>query len=181
MNKNANTEVINEQKLQKKLGFTHDSANNISVDWYTPSSIFKSLNTTFDLDPCSPKGGLPWIPVNRIYSIEDDGLVQPWIGKVWLNPPYGKFTKDWLAKMHTHRNGITLVFSRTDCRWFHDYIAKADVVLFMAGRVKFVDGLGITGGSGAGCGSLMASWGSESVKALEGMYEEGELWYPAKS
>jgi hypothetical protein len=47
-----------------------------------------------------------------------------------------------LEKMHYHRQGVALVFARTDCKWFHDYVAKADAILFLKGRVKFVDGLG---------------------------------------
>lgn len=152
---------------KKKMAFTHDNVNNKSVDWYTPSSIFEGLETVFDLDPCHPCTKIEWIPVNETYCIEDDGLTQPWFGKVWLNPPYGKHTTDWLEKMHSHRNGIALVFARTDTKWYHDFVAKADAILFMKGRVKFVDGLGISASSGAGAGSMMIAWGLESVKDLE--------------
>ena len=31
-----------------------------------------------------------------------------------MNPPYGKFTAKWLEKFINHRNGIALVFARTD-------------------------------------------------------------------
>ena len=110
-------------KLQKK-GFTHDSVDNKTVDWYTPKWIFDTLGEYFDLDPCQPEDKIPWIPCDRHYSIIDNGLMQPWDGFVWLNPPYGKYTSDWLAKMHAHRNGIALVFARTDCGWFHDYVIK---------------------------------------------------------
>jgi hypothetical protein len=40
----------------KKNGFTHDSVDNLSVDWYTPPHIFDGLGV-FDLDPCQPVGG----------------------------------------------------------------------------------------------------------------------------
>ena len=93
--------------------------------------------------------------------------------RVWLNPPYGKQTPQWLAKMHTHRNGIALLFARTDCAWFHDYVAKADAILFLKGRVKFVDGLGVSGGNGAGSGSMLIAWGDENVKALAGIQNKG--------
>lgn len=147
-------------------GFTHDSAQNKTVDWYTPKHLFDSLGLRFDLDPAAPIGGVPWIPADRHYSLADDGLAQPWQGRVWLNPPYGKETGKWLAKMHTHRNGLALVFARTDCVWFHSFVAKADAICFLKGRVKFVDGLGVTGLSGAGAGSMLAAWGSDNVAAL---------------
>lgn len=162
--------------MSKSSGFTHDNVANKSVDWYTPPWIFDALGIEFDLDPCAPVGGVPWIPAAKHYSEADDGLKQPWHGCVWLNPPYGKFTAEWLAKMHQHRNGIALVFARTDCRWFHDYVMHADAILFLKGRIRFVDGLGATGGNGAGAGSMLIAWGGGSVKALESMEEHGALW-----
>jgi hypothetical protein len=157
----------------KAAGFTHDNKDNISVDWYTPKWIFDELGLVFDLDPAAPKGGVPWIPTKRIFTEADNGLIQPWHGRVWLNPPYGKHTGAWLEKMHHHRKGIALVFARTDCKWFHDYVANADAILFLKGRVKFVDGLGRTGGSGAGSGSMLVAWGTEENMALEQIQSRG--------
>ena len=151
----------------KVSGFTHDSANNQTIDWYTPKSIFDSLGVVFDLDPCAPKGGVSWIPAKKFYSLEDDGLTQPWSGNVWLNPPYGRQTIDWLERMDAHRQGIALVFARTDCKWFHDYCAKATAINFIKGRIKFVDGLGVTGNSGAGAGSMLIAWGDQNATAIK--------------
>ena len=159
----------------KKQGFAHESFANVSVEWYTPPWIFERLGLHFDLDPCQPKEPIPWIPAKQTMSLEDDGLTSEWTGKVWLNPPYGKHTAAWLKKMHQHRNGVALLFARTDCAWFHDSVAKADAILFLRGRVKFVDGLGATGGSGAGSGSMLVAWGSESVSALRSMSDLGHL------
>jgi hypothetical protein len=142
-----------------KPGFTHDSVDNKSVDWYTPAWVFQLLGLEFDLDPCQPEIAIPWIPAKQHYSIKDDGLTQPWDGLVWLNPPYGNNTAEWLKKMHRHRNGIALVFARTDNAWFHEFIINADAILFMKGRISFVDGLGVAAGSGSGAGSLFAAWG----------------------
>ena len=149
-----------------KIGFAHESTSNISVDWYTPEWIFTALGLNFDLDPCQPLGGIPWIPAKKFYTLEDDGLSSPWDGLVWLNPPYGKHTKSWLKKMHEHRNGVALVFARTDCAWFHNYCAHADAILFLRGRIKFVDGHGVTGGGGAGSGSMLIAWGEQAVNSL---------------
>lgn len=151
----------------KAAGFTHDNKDNATVDWYTPKWIFDELRLKFDLDPCAPEGGVPWIPAAKTYSLKDDGLKQPWEGLVWCNPPYGKYTSDWLKKLSGHKNGVALVFARTDCKWFHSYASTADKILFMQGRVKFVDGLGVTGGGGAGSGSMLLAWGKESALAVE--------------
>jgi hypothetical protein len=162
-------------------GFTHDNVKNKSVDWYTPKWIFDRLGIEFDLDPCQPEQGIEWIPAKKRYSIVDDGLAQTWQGRVWLNPPYGKHTPAWMDKMHNHRNGIALVFARTDCAWFHNSVAKADAILFLKGRIKFVDGLGVTGGSGAGCGSMLIAWGGDNVRALEEINDIGHLVYGANN
>lgn len=158
-----------------KTGFTHDSQKNISVDWYTPSWIFERMGVEFDLDPCQPKEKISWIPAKKHYWEEIDGLTQVWEGNVWCNPPYNKHTIDWLKKLSEHGNGIALVFARTDNRWFHNYVTKADAILFMKGRVKFVDGLGVTGNAGAGSGSMLIAYGQHNVKVLESMSDLGWL------
>lgn len=159
-------------------GFGHEERHNKNVDWYTPPWIFEEIGLYFDLDPCQPECGIPWIPTVFAYSEKDDGLAQPWHGRVWLNPPYGPHTGKWLEKMHQHRNGISLVFARTDCQWYHKYVAKADAVLFLAGRVKFVDGLSVTSGGGAGSGSMLIAWGDDCVDALCKMSHRGHLVFP---
>jgi hypothetical protein len=147
----------------------------ISVDWYTPEWIFTSLGIEFDLDVASPIGDVPWIPAKSHYDILTDGLTSDWFGRVWLNPPYGGETGKFLKKMHSHRNGIALVYSRTDCGWFHDFASKADAILFLKGRVKFIDGLKLTGAGGAACGSMLIAWGADNVQALERMAHKGFL------
>jgi hypothetical protein len=156
-------------------GFSHESPSNKSVEWYTPPWIFERMGIEFDLDPCHPIEQIKWIPAKKRLTSDDDGLKSPWFGRVWLNPPYGKHTPDWLSKMDSHRNDIALVFARTDCGWFHNSVAKADAILFMKGRVKFVDGLCATGGSGAGNGSMLVAWGEENVRVLESMADIGFL------
>jgi hypothetical protein len=154
-------------------GFTHEkNSKSNSVEWYTPAWLFQKLGLEFDLDPAAPKGGLPWIPAQKFYCKEDDGLVQPWHGLVWLNPPYGAETGKWLKRMHEHRQGIALVFSRTDSRWFHDYATKADAILYVRRRIRFVDANGETGKSSPGCGSILIGWGGDAVSALETVEDE---------
>ena len=160
-------------KGNMKTGFTHESQNAETVSWYTPPSIFELLNLRFDLDCCAPTGGVPWIPADQHYSLPQDGLTEPWFGKVWCNPPYGKETPKWLEKMNSHRNGVCLVFARTDTKWFHDYVSKADALLFLKGRVQFVDGLKKTSGSGSTCGSVLIAYGEDCVEALYKAKDKG--------
>lgn len=147
-------------------GFSHESTAAKSVDWYTPPWIFEALEMKFDLDPCAPPGGVPWVPAAAHYSLEHDGLSLPWFGNVWLNPPYGKQTGQFLQRMREHAQGVALVFSRTDTTWFHESAIFADRLLFISKRVAFVDGLNLTAQGGLGSGSLLLGWGLEASAAL---------------
>lgn len=153
--------------MNKKMGFTHDGKNNLTVDWWTPKYIFDWLGETYDLDVSAPEGGVPWLPCRQYITEKIDGLRVPWTGYVWCNPPYGKHTPNWLERMAAHNNGMALVFARTDTDWFHSYVAPAaSGILFLKGRVKFVDGKGITGGGGAGCGSMLVAYGERAFRSL---------------
>jgi hypothetical protein len=109
----------------------------VSVEWYTPPEVFDALRISFDLDPAAPPGGLPWVPAEQSYSRADDGLSQPWHGRVWLNPPYGRETGPWLERLSAHGNGLALVFARTDTRWFHAACNRSTAICFIAGRLRF--------------------------------------------
>jgi hypothetical protein len=149
-----------------------------TVEWYTPPSIFKMLGCGFTLDPCHPgRDVVDWVPALSVYTKADDGLVKPWVGRVWLNPPYGRELPPWLKKMHEHRDGIALVFARTDTAWFHDYVAKADAVLFLKKRVRFVNADGVLGDS-PNCGSMLVAWGDINVEVLRHVEHGGHgvLW-----
>lgn len=153
-----------------------------TVEWYTPEWIFTMLGLVFFMDPCHPgRHILTWVPALFVYTKLMDGLAARWWGRVWLNPPYGDETPKWLAKMHVHRDGVALVFARTDTKWFHDYVAKADAVLFLKKRVRFVDQHGNPGKS-PNCGSMLVAWGEESVAALRRAEAAGHgvLWDIAK-
>jgi hypothetical protein len=110
-----------------------------SVEWYTPPEIFEALGLHFDLDPCSPVDGpVPWVPATRAFSASDDGLRQPWLGRVWLNPPYGRYIGRWTDKLLAHGDGIAFVFARTDTPWFQKALITANAVCWLRGRVRFV-------------------------------------------
>lgn len=114
-----------------------------TIEWYTPPEIFAALRLTFDLDPASPGAHIvPWIPAATHYTMHDGGLWRPWLGRVWLNPPYGPSAPDFLRRLVHHGHGIALVFSRTETQWWHDTAPRADAVCFLRERVWFIDGSG---------------------------------------
>jgi len=101
-----------------------------SDNWTTPSEFYLELNNEFhfDFDPC---------PSNPTF----DGLSIEWGHCNFVNPPYGRAIVRWLEKGYSEwKYGNTVVFlvpSRTDTKWWHEYIMKADEIRFIRGRLKF--------------------------------------------
>lgn len=63
--------------------------------------------------------------------------------RVFCNPPYSNIS-DWVAKaFYESRKDNTLVVllipSRTDTKYFHDYIYQRSEIRFLKGRLKFGD------------------------------------------
>ncbi len=100
------------------------------LNWQTPKAVYQILDAefTFDFDPC---------PVNPNF----DGLNAQWGDVNFVNPPYGRKLPKWIEKGYeVYLHGKTVVFlipSRTDTRWWHSYIMKADEIRFIKGRLKF--------------------------------------------
>src|SRR5205823_2504926 len=72
-----------------------------SDDWPTPQWLVDQLATefgSFDLDPAADPENAK-APV--YFTVDDDGLAQPWKGRVWLNPPYGRTIGAWIRKAVT--------------------------------------------------------------------------------
>lgn len=111
-----------------------------TCEWATPQELFDALDAEFrfTLDACAT-------PENAkcaaFYTKADDGLAQDWRGSVWCNPPYGREIGAWIRKGYqAAQDGATVVMlipSRTDTRWWHEYVMKADEIRFLRGRLKF--------------------------------------------
>lgn len=117
-------------------------------EWATPQAFFDELDKEFHftLDPCATKENAK---CPKFFTQEDDGLKQDWGGyTVFCNPPYGTALKDWVKKCYEESSVYTkivlLIPSRTDTRYFHDYIynKKGVSIRFLKGRLKFGEGKG---------------------------------------
>jgi hypothetical protein len=128
-----------------------------SDDYYTPAWVFERMGLTFDLDVAAPPGGIPWIPAKRYFTQADDGLLQPWEGRVWMNPPWSG-TSPWARKFIEHGHGVCLV-PHAKSAWHIELLATADGV---AEPDRYFDFIG---------GSIFlsfwfAAFGEECVEAI---------------
>lgn len=142
-------------------------------EWLTPPEIIHALGE-FDLDPCAPTHR-PWETAKHHYTKEDNGLILPWHGRVWLNPPYGRETFKWLEKLSEHKKGIALIFARTETRGFHSQIwEKAHSVFFFKGRLAFyyVDG---RKGCSANAPSCLVSYCEDDTMAIRNSGLDGKI------
>lgn len=143
----------------------HQSARAGSVTWLTPPAILDQLGP-FDLDPCTP-AVMPWSTAAHRYTEADDGLAQPWFGRVWLNPPYGRAVGDWLARMVGHGRGTALVFARTETEAFVAHIWRAaSALLFIEGRLHFHHPDGRRAKANAGAPTVLAAYGHDDTDRL---------------
>lgn len=137
------------------------SARMGSSVWLTPRWILHTLGV-FDLDPCAAPDPASWPTARVHYALPQDGLAEPFFGRVWLNPPYGKEARVWLAKMAEHGIGTALLFGRTDTRWFADNVLKhpnATGLFFLEGRVNFVRPGTYDAPDNGGAPSVLVSYG----------------------
>lgn len=141
---------------------THQGKSNT---WFTPKYFFDELGE-FDLDPCT-ESFRPFDTARNHYEHDKgfDGLAPEWEGRVWLNPPYGKFTHVWLRRLADHGNGVALVFTAFETKWGQDALKTADGIFLLAGRVSFIDQYGKTQNN-AGKGSCLIIYGEDNLKRL---------------
>jgi len=111
-----------------------------SQEWSTPKELFDQLNGIFrfTLDPCATCENAK---CKNYFTKAEDGMRQPWIGRVFMNPPYGRQVGKWVRKAfdEAQQNAelvLCLLPARTDTRWWHQYCMRGEIV-FIKGRLKF--------------------------------------------
>lgn len=93
-----------------------------------------------DLDPCWDPESI--VQAKQVYDIRkgEDGLRLPWVGKVWLNPPYSE-TSSWLvrAAQHAATGGevLALVPAAIDTLAWHRSVWPFASICALSPRPKF--------------------------------------------
>lgn len=119
-------------------------------EWYTPGEyieLARSVMGKIDLDPASSAVAQEVVRAERWFSEEQNGLVQKWGGRVWLNPPYAQpaiehFITKLCTELPSLEEAIVLTHNYTDTAWFHSAANNAKSICFTRGRIRFVDAQG---------------------------------------
>lgn len=129
-------------------------AESRSVEWYTPGEwidLARQVLGTIDLDPASNATAQQWIQAKAFYARADNGLEQPWYGRVWCNPPYTEdgvnLTKLFLERgLQAYRAGTVeaaiFLVNRTGARWYSRILDEADAHIEIQDRIAFIDAQG---------------------------------------
>ena len=127
-----------------------------SDDYYTPLWLFELLDIEFDVDVASPPHKTN-VPCKKYYTQADNGLVQPWQGNVWMNPPF-RNTAPWAYKFMDHQHGICLVpMSKT--KWFNNLWSQCDAIVPLPNNFTFQQGAIFLG-------TVLCAYGTKNVEAL---------------
>jgi hypothetical protein len=112
-----------------------------SNEWYTPSKYIEAAREvmgSIDLDPASCELANQTVRASKYYTEQENGLIKPWYGRVWLNPPFSttmkQFENSWQGQsvasmfmkklMEEYRKGnVTqaMLLAKADPKqnWFH--------------------------------------------------------------
>ena len=116
-------------------------------DWHTPSDLIDLVRDVFggviDLDPASHVYANKTVRANTFFSKNVNGLIRPWYGNVWLNPPFSEWV-NWQAKVLAElerdvvQTLICLAFTRTlTAQYFENLLRASKATAIFHGRIAF--------------------------------------------
>ena len=136
------------------LMFVTEAAKADERDCYqTPEPIVetcrKALGGTIDLDPCTTSAANERVKARHFYDERRNGLLLPWIGTVFVNPPYGGKKEPAAAlfirklvdeiKLGNVTAAITVLnLQSLPTRWFPEVYAKAQIHGVWKTRINFI-------------------------------------------
>lgn len=130
------------------------------VEYYTPAVIVEAARAvmgSIDLDPASSLAANVRVKAATIYTADDDGLAYQWIGRVWMNHPFGRgLNEPWVSKLVAEyqtghvTQACCITYACTSEAWFRPLLQYP--ICFVSKRVNYLlpDGttaVGVTKGS----------------------------------
>jgi len=116
-------------------------------EWYTPAEyidLARLVLGEIDLDPASTPLANERVKATQIFTEAENGLMQDWVGNIWLNPPYAQpaiqhFADKMVAELEAGHvtAAIVLTHNYTDTAWFQQLAHAASAICFTRGRIRF--------------------------------------------
>ena len=143
-----------DQRLAAVLSEAPDDADAVARDagsgdfeWFTPPAYTEAARHVMggiDLDPASSAAANENVQATTYYTAGDDGLVQNWSGRVWMNPPYAaklvwsfcdKLAEDFASESVTQ--ACVLLNNTTETLWFQRLGEVASALCLPSRRIHF--------------------------------------------
>jgi ParB-like chromosome segregation protein Spo0J len=134
-------EPVEAQQEAAANGWRFPSSGN--NEWFTPREYIESARKvmgSIDLDPASCPAANEVVGARTFYTKDDDGLDRPWLGNVWMNPPYAaSLIRAFVDRITDGQptQAIALTHCNTETGWCQDLLAAASAVCFVKGRIRF--------------------------------------------
>jgi hypothetical protein len=134
-------------------------------EWYTPPWLIRELGGKFDTDPCCPRRN-HWT-AHQCWTIRDNGLVKPWDGVVFCNPPYSN-PLPWAERLREHPYGGIMLVPVRQSYWFQQSaLASCTAWALLETRIAFCDINGERIGKGYSADVFcLICWGDEAVNRV---------------
>ena len=152
-----------------------------SVEWYTPAKYINAARDVMggiDLDPASSALANETVQATMYFDQRMDGLTQPWVGRVWLNPPYGagsgKFTTKLVEEQEAGRVTAAVLLLNAygfDSEWFQPLWAFP--ICFTDHRILFYSPQRESGGPANG--NIFVYLGTEPARFAEEFGTFGQI------
>ena len=167
---------------------TGNGLHNGDDEWYTPHTVVEPCCDALggiDLDPASNAHANQVVKATRYFTVEDDGLSQPWSGRVFLNPPYspnaGK--AEFITKLaESYSAGevtaaCAILSNDTSALWFDPLRGRHDALCLIRGRVQFYKpNTDLTDSPGSG--SSIVYLGPDVARFAKAVSALGEVYVP---
>jgi hypothetical protein len=122
----------------------------------------RSMMGGIDLDPASSESANEVVKAPRFFGIGDGSLDRPWIGRVWMNHPFGRRSPSmhgnaaWINKLRSEWEGgniieaLCITYACTSEKWFQPLLDFPQCFLCPRTNYYLPDGTikkGVTKGS----------------------------------
>ena len=122
--------------------------HNNDDEWYTPANVVDACREALggiDFDPASNAHANQVVKATRYFTAEDDGLSQPWSGRVFMNPPYSQIAgkAEFIAKLADSYSAgevtaaCAILSCDTSASWFDPFRGRHDALCLIRVRVRF--------------------------------------------